>query len=216
MCSRAGPSEVSTTLIAAIPRTLARPGWARRGGQARPGRYNRGVQSEVRTLPDAFGEAEALRARRWRRVGLSALAVLVVVGLSGLLDSRTTARGTDRGEITLDVTHARVIRGGQPIPLHIVVTSRSGFEQPIQLRLTRDLFDRLDFQNWYPTPSAENGDPDGVLYEFDPPDGERFEVRLDARAQPNQFPAVVNEEFSVVNDAGGPLATVPFRVVVVP
>jgi hypothetical protein len=213
---RAGPSEVSTILTAAISRTVAGQPWARRSQRVRAGRYNRSVQPEVRTLPDAFGEAEARQARRWRRLGLVGLTVLVVAGLSGLLDSRTTARGTDRGEVTLDVTHARVIRGGQPIPLHVTVTASDGFEQTVQLRLSRDLFDRLDFQNWYPTPSAETGDPDGVLYEFDPPDGDRFEVRLDARAQPNQFPAVVNEEFSVVDDAGTPLATVPFRVVVVP
>jgi hypothetical protein len=174
------------------------------------------VQPDVRTLPDAFGEEEARRARRWRRLGLAVLTALVVAGLTGLLDSRTTARGTDSGEVTLDVTHARVIRGGQPIPLHIAVTASGGFEQPIQLRLTRDLLDRLDFQNWYPTPAAETGDQNSVLYEFDPPDADRFEVRLDARAQPNQFPAVIDDEFSVVDDGGSALATVPFRVVVAP
>lgn len=147
---------------------------------------------------------------------MAALALIVVAGLSGLLDSRNTARQSDVRQVSLDVTHPRVIRAGQPVPLHIAVTSADGFEQPIQLRLTRELLDRLDFQNWYPSPSAETGDPDSVLYEFDPPHGDRFEVHLDARAQPNQFPAVIDEAFSVVDDAGTPLATVPFRVVVAP
>lgn len=119
--------------------------------------------------------------------GLLLLVLIVLAGSVGLLGPRsgTTQAAADGYE--LHVEYPAISRAGEPAPLHVTVESASGFAGPIQLALCDDLFDDLDFQSWYPTPSAETGDTSELVYEFDPPDGRVFEVSLDARSAPGQF-----------------------------
>jgi hypothetical protein len=62
------------------------------------------------------------------------------------------------------------------------------------------LFDDLDFQNWYPNPSAETGDTGKLLYEFDPPDSDVFEVSLDARSAPGAFGEIEDGRVRLLED----------------
>ncbi|HEX2896001.1 MAG TPA: hypothetical protein VHO29_18500 [Marmoricola sp.] len=141
-------------------------------------------QSTAADVPDTSrGAAE----RWWVRAGLLLLLVVVVAGATGLLGTRTTSTSASGGDKVLMVTYPAISRAGQPAPLHIRVTSEAGFDGPIRLALCDDLFDDLDFQNWYPNPSKETGDASRLEYEFDPPEGHTFEVSLDARSAPGQF-----------------------------
>lgn len=121
------------------------------------------------------------------RAGLLVLALIVLAGAVGLLGPRTGETDAAAAGYELDVEYPAISRAGEPAPLHVRVERAGGFDGPIQLALCDDLFDDLDFQSWYPTPSAETGDTSELLYEFDPPDGQVFEVSLDARAAPGQF-----------------------------
>jgi hypothetical protein len=118
------------------------------------------------------------------------LAAIVLAGAVGLLGPKGGEKSASADEYNLRVKYPAITRAGEPAPLHVRVESAGGFDGPIQLVLCDDFFDDLDFQNWYPTPSKETGDAAQIFYEFDPPDGQVFEVSLDARAAPGQFGGV--------------------------
>jgi hypothetical protein len=135
------------------------------------------------------------RFERWgMRVGMLVLALIVLAGSVGLLGPRTGGITAAAAGYQLDVEYPAISRAGEPAPLHVRVEHAGGFDGPVQLALCDDLFDHLDFQSWYPNPSAETGDTSELRYEFDPPDGEVFEVSLDARAAPGQFGGVDDVE----------------------
>ena len=115
------------------------------------------------------------------------LALIVLAGAVGLLGPRSGVKRASAAEYDLRVKYPAISRAGEPAPLDVRVERAGGFDGPIQLQLCDDFFDDLDFQSWYPTPSAETGTDSDLFYEFDPPEGQVFEVSLDARAAPGQF-----------------------------
>lgn len=129
------------------------------------------------------------------------LAAIVLAGASGLLGPKGGEKTASAGEYDLSVKYPAISRAGEPAPLHIRVESAGGFDGPIQIVLCDDFFDDLDFQSWYPTPSAETGDAAEIHYEFDPPpDGQIFEVSLDARSAPGQFGEVEDCTVTVLEE----------------
>jgi hypothetical protein len=101
------------------------------------------------------------------------------------------------------------------MPFRVRVERPGGFTGPIVLELSKDLGDRLDFQTWYPSPSAESADAHRLRYEFDPPEGSVFEVTLDARTAPGQPPSTSRYSISVLDD-GTAVVSVQFRMTVLP
>ena len=134
------------------------------------------------------------------RAGLLVLALIVLAGSVGLLGPRTGETRASAAGYQLDVKYPAISRAGEPAPLHVRVERTGGFDGPIQLAMCDDLFDDLDFQSWYPTPSAETGDTSELVYEFDPPEGQVFEVSLDARAAPGQFGEVEDCKVAVLEE----------------
>lgn len=151
------------------------------------------------------------RPARWTsRLGIGVLVLVVAAGAVGLLGPRTREGEDTGGGYLLEVEYAAITRAGQPAPLHIRVTRESGFDGPVQIGVCDDWFDHLDFQSWYPTPSAETGSADRLLYEFDPPPGETLEISLDARTSPGQFGGVARCEVDVL-EQDQPVVSVSFR-----
>lgn len=139
------------------------------------------------TLQDLKGVETARQGRIARRVGFAILLGIVLVSFLGVFGPARKTLTTTDGLTRLDLHYGWVVRSGQAVPLEITLTREGGFDGPITLVFDRDIFDRFDFQNWYPNPSAEVGGPDQVSYEFDPPEGDVLEVALDARVAPTQF-----------------------------
>jgi hypothetical protein len=116
------------------------------------------------------------------------LALLMLAGLTGLLDTHTRTTGDEAGGWELEVDYPWMTRAGQLAPLHIRVRHPGGFpNQTVAVELCDDLFDALDYQNWYPNPAAETGSDGRVIYEFDTPPGDLLEVSLDARTGPGEL-----------------------------
>jgi hypothetical protein len=148
---------------------------------------------------------------RWlTRAGLLSLALLVLAGAVGLLGPRSGETSAEAAGYRLAVKYPAITRAGAPAPLHVRVEHAAGFDGPIQLALCDDLFDHLDFQNWFPNPSAETGDASRLVYEFDEPEGDVFEVSLDARTAPGQFGGVEKCGVTVMDDTSE-LVSVSFR-----
>lgn len=171
--------------------------------------------AKVGTLPEHRAIGQVRRARNLRRIGLGFIWVVVGLGLTGLLGVKTgEVRETDDG-YTLRVRYPQVTRAGIAVPFHVRVEHPGGFSQPVQLAFTEKLFERFDFANFYPNPSAETASGGFVYYEFDPPPGDVLEVSLDARTAPDQ-----NGSFSryraVLLVADAPVTQVSFRLTVVP
>jgi hypothetical protein len=146
-----------------------------------------GQRDELSSTADVPDTSRGAAERWWMRAGLLLMVLVVLAGATGLLGTRTATKRANAGDKVLVVTYPSISRAGQPTQLHVRVTSAAGFDGPVRLALCEDLFDHLDFQNWYPNPSKETGDASRLEYEFDPPDGNTFELSLDARSAPGQF-----------------------------
>lgn len=156
----------------------------------------RGRDETTRDLADS-PPRPAARWARWAGQGL--LVAIVLAAALGLLGARTAEQSVESGSWRLAVEHAQITRAGQPSPLHLRIEALAGFGKTVQVRLCDELFDDLDFQNWYPNPTAETSSPPHVVYEFDPPPrGDVLEVSLDARTAPGQFGEVDDCEVSVL------------------
>lgn len=141
------------------------------------------------------------RVEQWgTRAGVLLLVAIVAAGAVGLLGPRKGEKTATSESYRLQVTYPAITRAGEPAPLEVRVESPDGFDGPIQLALCDDLFDDLDFQSWYPTPSKEAGGGSELVYEFDPPAGSVFELSLDARAAPGQFGEVEDCSVAVLED----------------
>ena len=167
------------------------------------------------TTEDQVDAPRGFRGRLAHRTGLGVVVLIVVGGLAGFLGPRTSTETASAGGWRLTVEHASVTRSGQPAPLHLRVEHPDGFTKPVQIALCDNLFDHLDFQNWYPNPSAETSTPSQLLYEFDPPSGPVLEVSLDARAAPGQWGGYEHCRATVLVD-DTPVVGADFGVRVVP
>jgi hypothetical protein len=148
---------------------------------------------------------------RWAtRAGLLLLALIVLAGAVGLLGPRKGNTSATGAGYELSVQYPAITRAGEPAPLHVRVESAAGFGDKVELAFCDDLFDDLDFQNWYPNPSGETGDTSALTYEFDPPDGDVFEVSLDARSAPGAFGEVEDCSVKLV-DGDAELVSVSFH-----
>ena len=101
--------------------------------------------------------------------------ILLALKGAGLVRSK---RGVGGGYV--------LARPAEEIRLSEIVSAVDG---PITLAFSKDIFDRFDFQNWYPNPSAETAGPLRLEYEFDPPPGDLFELTLDG---PGTYPFVTH------------------------
>ena len=128
------------------------------------------------------------RGRWFRRAGVGLLVLVVVLAALDVLGPREGDVTASGAGYTLAVQYPQVTRAGEPAPLHVTVGAAAGFEDTVEVRFCDELFDDLDFQNWYPNPSAETTVPSWIIYEFDPPPvGSELEISLDARVSPGQF-----------------------------
>lgn len=144
-----------------------------------------------------------------RRLAVGLLVLVVLAGAVGWLGPRTDEKRASGGGYELAVEYPQITRAGQPAPLHFSVTREGGFDGPVQLALCDEFFDNVDFQSWYPTPSAETGDPASLVYEFDPPREDVLEVSLDARTAPGQFGGAEECRIEVL-DKDVPVTSVTF------
>jgi len=152
----------------------------------------------------------------YRRLGFAVLVALVIAALIGVFGAATGTVRARAGETELTVTHPARTRSSVAAPMRISVRRRGGFgTRPVTVAIDHELLSRLDFQNWYPNPSAESNDPRGLVYEFDPPAGDELVVELDARVGPNQWFSSRRYRIAVM-DGERPTAEARFRMTVWP
>ena len=167
--------------------------------------------------PDGPG---VLRKRRVLYTAVSGLLIAVIgLGVADIflpvlgVDSRTTTVEASDGT-TMAVEYPEVTRPALAAPFAIELTNPDGFDEPIEIAISRPWIEVWDENGMYPGPSSETADEKWVVYEFDPPDGDRFRFFYDARLEPAR-----QESVRGVVELRGPegvLATVRFRTQVRP
>ena len=146
-------------------------------------------------------------ARVGRRAGVAVLALIVLAAAFDVLGPRAGSTTASGGGYALLVEYPQIARAGEPAPLVVTITSDTALPDAVQVRFCATYFEHLDFQSWYPNPSAETSDPDWVVYEFDPPpQGMTLHIALDARVAPGQLGGRNECEVSVL-DQDEPVVT---------
>lgn len=129
------------------------------------------------------------------------MGVIVLAALAGVFGGRQATVTTSTGPVTVSVEYPQITRPGIEAPLRIEVRRDGGFDGPVTVAIEGDIFDRLDFHSWFPTPSAERADGRFVIVEFDPPSaGETLVARLDAHAQTTQWPSAETYTIALPDD----------------
>lgn len=166
------------------------------------------------TIADAGDASVAERSRNLRRIGLTLFALPVLAAALGVFGPNAGHVSATGSAYRLGVDYPRATRSSIVTPLVVTVTRPGGFgDDPVIVAVDQGFLDRLDFQNWYPNPSAESNDGDITIYEFDPPDGDTLRVSLDARTGPNQGYSHNTYAVAVLTDAHTPAARVTFRTI---
>ena len=171
------------------------------------------------THPDEDGGAVVRKRRRLYFVTTSVLCLLAV---AVIVDGFAPVFGVDTAAVEqqtadgrrLRVEYAELTRPALASPFAIEVTDADGFTEPIELAVSRSFIELWDENGMYPTPSAERGDEQWVVWEFDPPDGTTLRFFYDARLEPARqrgFPGRVQWR-----EDGVPVAEVSFDVKVRP
>ena len=125
------------------------------------------------------------RNRLARRMGLTVLAVVVLLGATGMLGVRTrTVRASSNG-YDLTVRYAQVARPALAAPWEVTLHHDGGFDGPITISTSADYFHLFDENGLSPDPAGATAGRDRLVLEFDPPAGETLTVSYDARIGPN-------------------------------
>ena len=133
--------------------------------------------SEVPTLAHVADVDEARRARTWRRVGVTLLAVIVAAACVGLLGPREgTATDGDR----LTVTYPQVTRSGSDSGLTVEATGVAP-DQPVVVELPHEVFERLGLETQTPAATAEASGGTTVRLTFEAPGTDELTVELAGR-----------------------------------
>lgn len=137
------------------------------------------------TLPDDAADRRiAVRSRAWRRVFLTLVTVLVLVGATGMLGVRTGTVTERAGGYTLTVTYASVTRPGLATPFAIEVVNEGGFDSGFELETTSSFLEAFDENGLDPEPATSMSDGTWTTWGFEQPTSTTFELSFDARLEP--------------------------------
>ncbi|HET9671781.1 MAG TPA: hypothetical protein VFQ40_02900 [Actinomycetota bacterium] len=167
------------------------------------------------TRPPDVDLGELGRARRYRRIGLAILAIVVSAGALNVLGVRRETVVAEAEGYRLSVEYTRVTRPGLASTWAIDVTHPGGFDGPVVLSTNADYFDRFDFNQLYPEPSAMASRGDTVLLTFDGIEGDRLVVRFDGRTTPT-FTFDLTEGSTALEIGGREVVRVDYTTVVMP
>ena len=168
------------------------------------------------TLPERLDPARLRRARTLRRLGLTALALFVLAGVTGLLGTHTSETAVSAAGYELTVTYPRISRPGHAVRVQVEVRKEGGFQdEPVYLRYSTAYFEMFDENAFTPQPESETAGPGWTEDEFSPPDGDTLVMTVDTRVEPARQRGE-DGQVSVVDDDGVVLVTASFSTFIWP
>ena len=171
---------------------------------------------------DDIDSRSVIRRRRWLHritigviTAILALAVLDGLDVFGAYGVNTAEVRAEGDGVTLVVEYTSTTRPALASPFRVRVEQDGGFDGPITVAVSRPWIEIWDLNGVFPAPSSETGDDEWVEWEFDPPDGEIFEVFYDWRLEPARQ-ETQDGVLELRDETGDVLATVEFTTTVRP
>jgi hypothetical protein len=142
--------------------------------------------SDESTFDDVRRARENRTAVFGRRLAVSLLALVVVVGATGFLGVKARTIRASGGGYAMTLTYPQIARPGLDIPWRLTVHHPGGFSGDITVAVSNRYWDIFEFQGLHPSPSDETATSDFVYLTFSPPQsGDSFSVSLDTYIQPS-------------------------------
>jgi hypothetical protein len=146
--------------------------------------YYEDVHANGSTMRDVRAADEGPAPLWGRRIGILALAVIVVLGALGLFGVRSRTVEASAVGYTMRVTYPQTARAGLDVPWRVEIRHPGGFGAALTLAVSADYFRMFETQGFYPTPDHVGDDGSFVYMTFDNPVGDRFVLDYDAYIQP--------------------------------
>lgn len=136
------------------------------------------------TLADIRGVADGRPARWPRRVGLTALLLIVIAGALGVFGVHSRTTHVDANGYRLTVTYPQTARAGLDVPFHVGVHHAGGFDGQLTIQISNDYFHLFETQGFFPDADSTTNDGRFVSFTFAEPKSDQFELEYDAYIQP--------------------------------
>lgn len=131
-----------------------------------------------------------LRRRWFYRAVMGLLVLLLGLAVVDGVDA-VDVFGPDEDVVTvagagyvLTVEHPSVSRPALASVFRITVGREGGFDEPVQLGVSRHYLEAWDLNAVLPAPSGETAVGEWILWEFDPPPGDELTISYEARLEP--------------------------------
>lgn len=142
--------------------------------------------SRIATLRTAASLPRARRARLGRRIGITALGLLVVAACLGLLGPRDVEAGAQTPAGTeLTVRYPQITRPGLETELVLTVASRS---EEVTVVAEAEALDLFGVEQIRPEPDSQHAEEGLVYLTFPTGRHDRIEIRMHGRLDPRQAP----------------------------
>jgi hypothetical protein len=160
------------------------------------------------------------RRRLLHRVVGGLLALVMVLAVLDGLDALNTLGPDERrvsasgGGFELEVEYPSVSRPALASVFRIAVRRAGGFDEPVQVAVSRTYLEAWDLNGVLPGPAAETSMGAWIVWEFDPPPGDELLVTYESRIEPGEQTSVPGAVAVLVEDE--PVAEVRFTTVMRP
>ena len=143
------------------------------------------------THPAEPEAAPILWRRKWLfRIVMGSVCVLLALTVLDGFDvvdvvgpDEDTVSATGEGYV-LEVEHPSVSRPALASVFRITVGQEGGFDEPLQIGVSRSYLEALDLNGVLPAPSGETAVGPWIVWEFDPPPGDELTITYEARIEP--------------------------------
>jgi hypothetical protein len=138
------------------------------------------------TLRDVPAPGERSRPHWLRRIALSILLVIVLLGATGVFGVRSRSVRVEGSGYTLTVTYPLSARAGLDVPWRARVHKDGGVNSDLTIAVSTDYFRMFETQGFFPDADSATNDGKFVYMTFKaPPPGQDFLVDYDAYIQPS-------------------------------
>jgi hypothetical protein len=163
----------------------------------------------------ASSEGSRRRHRLLHDAGVVVVTAVFILGLLNVPGVRSATAEASSGGWSLSVKHATVTRPGLASPFEIAIARPGGFEGPVTVAVAADYLALFDENGLDPQPNTETADGEWLIWEVEPPDGDRLTLSYDARIEP-AAQSGRDGTVAVWTSAGEPVVDVSFHTTVLP
>ena len=160
------------------------------------------------------------RRRLLHRLVGGLLALIMVLAVLDGVDAVNTLGPDERriassgGGFELEVEYPSVTRPALASVFRITIGRDGGFDEPVQVGVSRTYLEAWDLNGVLPSPAAETADGGWIIWEFDPPPGDELTITYESRIEPGEQTSVPGAVAVLVEDE--PVAEVRFTTAMRP